>query len=133
MKFEIVQNNGLLKGKLKHAIKEHSRIFKRPLNDNYIQQLCDEYANQYGITVVDFVPFKKKAKRIKGVLWQDLRRKLFETKPNHCAKCKSTENLEADHIYPVSLFPEKQLDLSNLQILCKKCNYEKSNKYIIAY
>lgn len=45
-----------------------------------------------------------------------------------CMQCGSTENLEADHILPVSTHPELSLDPSNGQALCRKCNGEKSNK-----
>lgn len=33
-----------------------------------------------------------------------------------------------DHIKPRSKFPELQLELSNLQVLCKECNLGKSNR-----
>lgn len=43
-----------------------------------------------------------------------------------CNQCDSTQNLEIDHIKPVSQFPELAMDLENLQILCSKCHNEKT-------
>ena len=44
-----------------------------------------------------------------------------------CAKCGSKNKLEIDHIKPVSKGGTD--DMNNLQILCKKCNCSKGNKY----
>lgn len=39
-----------------------------------------------------------------------------------CVECNSTERLEADHIKPVSLYPELLLDLNNGRALCHTCH-----------
>ena len=44
-----------------------------------------------------------------------------------CELCGSRDRLEVDHIKPISLYPKLQLELSNLQVLCHKCNSGKSN------
>jgi len=49
---------------------------------------------------------------------------LFE---NRCLSCGSQENLQLDHIKPVSKYPELTFNPSNFQILCRKCNSKKSN------
>lgn len=43
-----------------------------------------------------------------------------------CVHCGSTENLQLDHIIPFSKGGATTLE--NLQLLCQKCNLEKSNK-----
>ena len=45
-----------------------------------------------------------------------------------CAHCCSTENLEVDHIKPVSLGGSN--DIWNLQCLCRTCNRSKLNRFI---
>ena len=40
---------------------------------------------------------------------------------------KSNTIIHCDHIKPSSKFPELEEDLGNLQLLCEKCNIEKSN------
>jgi hypothetical protein len=131
MKLEIVTKGGKLKGRLKHILKEHARINNVTYFDGYLEAMCLRYVEENNLHLVETCP--DKSKRIVGAQWNDLRSLLFKTVDNICAKCGSTNNLQADHVYPVSFFPEKQLDINNLQILCRTCNLEKSNKQIIKY
>ena len=43
-----------------------------------------------------------------------------------CVYCGSTENLQLDHIIPFSKGGATTVE--NLQLLCQKCNLQKSNK-----
>lgn len=58
---------------------------------------------------------------------KQLRMQIFNRDGNMFLNCKSTENLEIDHIMPISKGGENHID--NLQTLCKRCNCSKSNKY----
>lgn len=59
---------------------------------------------------------------------RDLTRKLYGKK---CMKCRSVDTIKhVDHIRPRSLYPDLELNIRNLQILCKECNEEKCNNYI---
>ncbi|RYZ77711.1 MAG: hypothetical protein EOP05_00795 [Proteobacteria bacterium] len=37
--------------------------------------------------------------------------------------------MHVDHIKPRSKYPHLELEFSNLQVLCRQCNFGKSNKY----
>jgi hypothetical protein len=92
--------------------------------------------------------FDKKRKRIiskaKGEIdlesfyltdkWLALKRKVHKLYKCGCMKC-GINGIEThvDHIFPRSTHPEFELSIHNLQILCKKCNLEKSNKNNIDY
>ena len=56
----------------------------------------------------------------------DTKRRVF-TVYSKCVICGSTEDLHIDHIYPKS---KGGSDIEgNLQVLCAKCNLQKSNKF----
>ena len=40
-----------------------------------------------------------------------------------CAACGRLGELEAHHILPFHVWPEKELDTSNLLALCRDCHY----------
>ena len=65
--------------------------------------------------------------------WRMLRVKALVKYGRKCCLCGRGVNdgviLHVDHIKPRSKFPELELRLSNLQILCEDCNLGKSNHY----
>ena len=63
--------------------------------------------------------------------WLELRYKALAKFGAICQCCgatTATSIMHVDHILPKSKYPEKALDIDNLQILCKECNLGKSNK-----
>jgi len=64
--------------------------------------------------------------------WRELRYKALVSYGPICQCCgasrKNGSVIHVDHIKPRSKFPELQLVISNLQILCEECNLGKSNK-----
>jgi HNH endonuclease len=56
---------------------------------------------------------------------QDIMDQVWNRDGGKCVKCGSQENLEFDHIIPHS--KGGATTYRNLQILCKRCNIEKSN------
>lgn len=62
--------------------------------------------------------------------WITLRDETLARYGEKCQKCGATPPtaIEVDHIKPRSHYPDLQLNPDNLQILCKPCNLEKSNK-----
>jgi 5-methylcytosine-specific restriction endonuclease McrA len=66
--------------------------------------------------------------------WQTLRKQVLKMYGLKCMRCnaKNTE-LHVDHIKPRSKYKELELSIDNMQVLCKKCNLDKSNKHEIDY
>ena len=61
-----------------------------------------------------------------GFITPVVRRKVWIRNKGQCAVCGSRENLQYDYIVPTSEGGNNTLD--NLQLLCKSCNQEKSDK-----
>jgi 5-methylcytosine-specific restriction endonuclease McrA len=61
--------------------------------------------------------------------WMELRYKALKLYGRKCACCFATNvELHVDHIKPRSKYPELELDIKNLQILCRACNLGKLDK-----
>lgn len=66
--------------------------------------------------------------------WQVISSFIRSIYPKKCMKCnKKNTEFHVDHIIPRSIKPDLELDFRNLQVLCKDCNLEKSNKESIDY
>lgn len=50
------------------------------------------------------------------------REQVFQRDGYKCVFCGTTENLEADHIKPKSLYPDLKYDVSNGRALCNPCH-----------
>ncbi len=65
--------------------------------------------------------------------WFELRYRVLRAHGYRCMACGISKDdgavIQVDHILPVSIYPEKALDESNLQVLCKPCNFGKSNVF----
>ncbi len=57
---------------------------------------------------------------------EDVKNTVYRRDGGKCVYCGSTQNLQYDHIIPFSKGGATSVE--NLQILCQKCNLEKSNK-----
>jgi 5-methylcytosine-specific restriction endonuclease McrA len=80
-----------------------------------------EALNDYCITS------RTKAMLYSSEEWATLKKWAFNRYEYKCSRCMSKSSLNLDHIYPITTHPEKCLDFTNLQYLCRKCNFEKSN------
>ena len=90
---------------------------------------------------------RKKTKRVKRAKrkqdtfydskeWREVRYKALKLHGRQCLCCGAKPPgvvLHVDHIKPRSKFPNLELDINNLQILCKDCNLGKSNYDDIDY
>lgn len=54
--------------------------------------------------------------------YREWRKSVFERDNYKCIWCGSTENLNADHILPYSLFPELRYEITNGRTLCEDCH-----------
>jgi hypothetical protein len=57
--------------------------------------------------------------------WQNLRYEVLRKSKGCCELCGDKNTLQVDHIKPRSKYPELELDISNLQVLCRPCNMGK--------
>ena len=55
--------------------------------------------------------------------WSKVRANWIKANPK-CLACGTTHNLDVHHIKPYHLFPELELDTTNLVTLCRKHHYE---------
>ena len=106
--------------------------------------LADEMARQCGENVILPTPKVRAAKPktnrktaaldfYRGDAWRALRFLALKASDGCCCLCgRSNRNhgvvLHVDHIKPRSRFPELELTLSNLQVLCDDCNMGKGNR-----
>ncbi|MCV7223156.1 HNH endonuclease [Mycolicibacterium elephantis] len=72
-------------------------------------------------------PTLSAAKRGYDYRWQKLSQQARQKQP-WCALCGSTNQLQADHIVPVSEAPEIRLEPLNVRVLCADCNKRRGNK-----
>lgn len=79
----------------------------------------------------DKVYWYKRRAIIKELWWIDYKviKEKFDLLWNKCLICGSIENIEIDHIIPLSKWGTN--DINNLQPLCRSCNGKKWNKILI--
>jgi hypothetical protein len=122
----------------RHKIKHHNLIYqysiligqeiKNPTKSRCKEWLMKAYNDK---KLPDFI--KPTENFYNSSNWRNIRLMVFDMYGNKCLKCGNEDFLEVDHIKPRSLYPELELDINNLQILCKSCNIKKSNKNEIDY
>jgi len=114
IKKQEIENDRLEKEEIKRQMLERER--KKRLHKEALQELIES-----GDIFNSFIDKNGKRESIP----QDVMDKVWNRDGGRCVKCGSQENLEFDHIIPVS--KGGATTYRNLQLLCKKCNLEKSN------
>lgn len=115
IKNQQIENDRLEKEAIKQQLIEKER--KKRLHKEALAELIEDgeifnqFTNREGER--EFIP-------------QDVMDKVWNRDGGKCAKCGSQENLEFDHIIPFS--KGGATTYRNMQLLCKKCNIEKTNK-----
>lgn len=60
--------------------------------------------------------------------WAELSKQIRAAHP-WCKECGATNDLTVDHIIPlVDLHPDLRYEVSNLQVLCRRCNSRKGDR-----
>ncbi len=65
----------------------------------------------------------------RGKITNKIRFAIYAKDGHRCRQCGSTDNLEIDHIFPISKGGKSTYD--NLQTLCHRCNAQKSNSVTV--
>jgi len=94
-----------------------------------IENLRGKSANEIAASI--------KNSKLTDPTWKDLKSLVYASYGYHCMKCgflpSDKKNSNVDHIKPRKFYPELSLDFNNLQVLCGRCNKEKSNGPAIDY
>ena len=98
----------------------HQRI-NRP---SRLKPASDYYSNKIIVKEEDRLIFEN-SKNNRQVVPPDVRDAVWRRDGGHCANCGSNENLEFDHIIPVS--KGGATTYRNIQLLCEKCNGAKGD------
>lgn len=61
--------------------------------------------------------------------WQSIRKAVVKLFGAKCMRCNFVGLVHVDHVKPRSKFPDLELDITNMQILCEKCNNIKGTKH----
>jgi len=115
LKIQAIENDRLEKEAIKKQMLERER--KKRLHKEALKELLESgeifnyFTNKNGNR--ESIP-------------QDVMDKVWNRDGGKCVKCGAQENLEFDHIIPFS--KGGATTYRNMQLLCKKCNIEKTNK-----
>ena len=91
-----------------------------------ITSIVNELKRKRGDRYLNFDIWKSISNVERAKVTNRLRFAIYKRDNYRCKKCGSTENLEIDHIIPISKGGKSTY--SNLQTLCHKCNTEKGSK-----
>ena len=91
-----------------------------------ITSIVNELKRKRGDRYLNYDIWKSISNVERAKVTNRLRFAIYKRDNYRCKKCGSTENLEIDHIIPVSKGGKSTY--SNLQTLCHKCNKEKGSK-----
>ena len=111
-----------------NCIESNFRIQKPVDKSHYqfYQQFCQDFS--LGKYTAYLLGREKRRQFYLGKDWLALKRHVMETQPNVCVLCKTTSDLQVDHIKPRWKYPDLELDPNNCQILCRACNNLKSGR-----
>lgn len=113
---------------------ESDDIFEEFFRINHPGKSTKEHFELRGFVYDESIDAKRtKTNFYKSDEWRSLRYRVLKCHHGCCDLCgrsraKHGVILHVDHIKPRSLFPELELEITNMQVLCEECNLGKSNK-----
>lgn len=124
------------KTKIKKRKAAKKALHKLVMQDKVVQELLTkEVAKIYAKKNAKYPKYPAYTKGMKSNEfyrtreWLEARYKTLVKYGRVCQCCGSTSPiLHVDHIKPRSKYPDLELSLDNLQVLCEACNIGKSNK-----
>ncbi len=141
----LISNKIKIKNKNKRElVYEFAKLSKDVVYGDYIEWIVNQFrANNLTFESIkpnkQYIDLGRHEKKVytnfyKSKAWISLRRKVLYKHGRYCMKCGEREGeFHIDHIKPRSKFIELELCIDNLQVLCKSCNLDKSNKNEIDY
>lgn len=115
---KLAQTDPILKKLVnEQAVKIAHKLTKQPKQAQSKHQEAPEYQPGMG---KDFYLTRR---------WREVRYKVLVKHGKVCQCCgEKSGYIHVDHILPRSLYPDKELDENNLQVLCEACNIGKTNR-----
>lgn len=134
--FKYLKSKGISCGR--HKVPQHEIIYE------FITLIGHNIENPTKNSIKDWVVENYKKQEIEelkkveqgfylSIEWLKLRKQVLSMYDRKCMCCGSTEYIHVDHIKPRSLFKELELDINNMQLLCRSCNTRKSNRDFTDY
>lgn len=132
--------NAISKG-VKKPITEFSilvKIYRSLINGRLVSYKKDVFDSETIVELIGMIEEKRGDYYLNPEIWDSIskverarvsnkvRFAIYARDNYRCVKCGDTEDLEIDHIYPISKGGKS--DLNNLQTLCHHCNYRKGNR-----
>lgn len=114
------------------------KIHRSLLNGYLVDYKTDEFDSETIVEFITRIEEKRGDYYLNPEIWNSIskverarvsnkvRFAIYARDNYRCVKCGDTEDLEIDHIYPISKGGKSDLD--NLQTLCHNCNYQKGNR-----
>lgn len=122
----------------KRTAKAKKTLMKIALADPTMQSIINEKARSIGVAISKANGTYQEAPEYRQGMgksfyktreWRTVRYQVLVKYGKVCQCCGETKGMiHVDHIKPRSTYPEIELDINNLQILCEACNIGKSNR-----
>jgi 5-methylcytosine-specific restriction endonuclease McrA len=118
---EFFGSDFISKKELKRAFDYYQRFGNDVQLSSYLNAICTDDKKE-----IDRAKKRRRQQAQYYIGKNGVREAVLERCNHQCVNCGKEENLQIDHILPISRGGEDKLD--NLQVLCRTCNVEKGSK-----